>query len=382
MEERNTSDAKQENGSQEKREQCHDGTQSILPTGYVPVLDAKETQNALFDAKRRVEEGLCRQLNLVQVQVPLVVEADSSWNDELDRDGSRKPVSFHVAKDGNHGMDAEIVQAATKWKRAALRQYHIEQGEGIMTDMRAIRKDYFLDANHSCYVDQWDWELAIDEEQRTLDFLVSTVTKIWGVVKDTECFLREKYPLLASTNMPPLPQELYFIHAEELLALFPDLPRKQRENAILQEHPATFIIGIGWQLNDGHPHELRASDYDDWSTPTISMHGQSMHGLNGDLLVWNPVLQTRHELSSMGIRVDKEALRLQLGICDQLHWLSKAYHQQVMDGQLPLSIGGGIGQSRLFQMLLQKAHIGEVSVTVWPKHHREECRQLGIPLLE
>lgn len=355
---------------------------SILPTGYVPVLDAKQTQKALFDAKRRVEEGLCQQLNLMQVQVPLVVDADSSWNDELDRDGSRTPVRFHIPNDGKHGMDAEIVQAATKWKRMALRQYQIEPGEGILTDMRAIRKDYFLDANHSCYVDQWDWELTIQNEQRTLDFLVSTVMKIWGVVKDTESFLRNKYPLLDSSDIPPLPQELYFIHAEDLLELYPDLPRKQRENAILQEHPATFIIGIGWPLGDGSPHELRASDYDDWSTPTLSKQERPMHGLNGDLLVWNPVLQTRHELSSMGIRVDGEALELQLEKCNQLDWLSKAYHRQVKDGTLPLSIGGGIGQSRLLQVLLQKAHIGEVSVTVWPEHHKEECRQLGIPLLE
>lgn len=353
-----------------------------LPKGYVPVLDAKQTQRALFEAKRVIEQGLCQELNLMQVQVPMIVSSDSSVNDELDRDGSRQPVKFYVKNDGEHPLDAEVVQAATKWKRVALRQFGMEAGEGILTDMRAIRKDYFLDSNHSCYVDQWDWELAIRNEQRTLDYLTSVVKKIWAVIKDAEKYLRSKYRELIDSGITELPEELYFIHAEELLARFPNLPRKERENAILQEHQAVFIYGIGWELSNGFPHELRASDYDDWSTPTVVKGDQQMHGLNGDILVWNHILHTRHELSSMGVRVDGNALKLQLALCDQSSWASKSYHKQILEDVLPLSIGGGIGQSRVFQILLQKAHIGEVSVAIWPDYHKAQCRELGIPLLE
>ena len=210
-----------------------------------------------------------------------------------------------------HPIDAEVVQAATKWKRMALAQFGMEPGEGLLTDMRAVRKDYFLDHDHSVYVDQWDWEQAITPAERTLDYLTETVRSLWKVLKEAESFLHERFPALES-RYPKLPDELTFIHAEEILEAYPDLPRKQRETAILQEHPALFIYGIGWQLADGYPHELRAADYDDWSTETTSADGRPMHGLNGDILVWNPVTRRRHELSSMGVRVTKEGLRRQL----------------------------------------------------------------------
>jgi len=256
---------------------------------------------ALYGAKRLIEDRLCEELNLTLVQVPLIVEAGRGVNDNLDRDGSRMPVSFHISNDRDaHPVDAEVVQAATKWKRMALAQFGMRHGEGLLTDMRAVRKDYFLDHDHSAYVDQWDWERAITPADRTLDYLTDTVRSIWNVLKEADGFLHEHFPPLAAAQR--LPDELTFIHAEEILEAYPDLPRKQRETAILQEFPALFIYGIGWPLADGYPHELRAADYDDWSTETTSAKGRPVHGLNGDILVWNPVTRRRHELSSMGIR--------------------------------------------------------------------------------
>jgi aspartate--ammonia ligase len=274
------------------------------------------------------------------------------------------------------------VQAATKWKRVALKQFGMEVGEGLVTDMRAVRKDYFLDHDHSAYVDQWDWEKVITPEQRSLGFLTATVETIWKVIKGAEDFVLEMFPKLATDKYPPLPEQLTFIHAEEILERYPDLPRKARETAILQEYPAVFIYGIGWTLADGYPHELRAADYDDWVTETVSKDGRPMHGLNGDILVWNPVTKRRHELSSMGVRVNAETLRLQLEMTNQLHFLDMPYHKGVLSGELPLSIGGGIGQSRTVMYLLRKAHLGEVSVTVWPKVLKEMCRRKKIFVLE
>ena len=240
----------------------------VLPNDYEPLLSPKETMQALYGAKRVIEDGLCEELNLTLVQVPLIVDSSSGVNDYLDRDGSRTPVRFHVSNDhGVHPIEAEVVQAATKWKRMALAQFGMEPGEGLLTDMRAVRKDYFLDHDHSVYVDQWDWEQAITPAERTLDYLTETVRSLWKVLKEAEGFLHERFPALES-RYPKLPDELTFIHAEEILEAYPDLPRKQRETAILQEHPALFIYGIGWQLADGYPHELRAADYDDWSTET------------------------------------------------------------------------------------------------------------------
>jgi aspartate--ammonia ligase len=354
----------------------------VLPDDYVPLLGPRETMQALYAAKRVIEDGLCRELNLELVQVPLIVDRESGVNDYLDRDGSRTPVAFHISNDRDaHPIDAEVVQAATKWKRMALRQFGFEPGEGLLTDMRAVRKDYFLDHDHSAYVDQWDWEKAIRPEDRTLDYLTDTVQRIWKVLKEAETVLHERFPALAEAY-PPLPEKLEFLHAEDILAMYPDLPRKQRETAILQEHPAVFIYGIGWPLADGLPHELRAADYDDWSSETVSADGRPMHGLNGDILVWNPVTKRRHELMSGGIRVTKEVLRLQLEASGQLDFLDLPYHQAIMRDEIPLSIGSGIGQSRTMMLLLRKAHLGEVSVTVWPEVLKRMCAERRIHVLE
>ena len=355
----------------------------LLPTDYHPLLDPKETMRALYAAKRLIEDGLSERLDLALVQVPLIVDRDSGVNDYLDRDGSRTPVSFHIANDHDlHPVEAEVVQAATKWKRLALAQFEMRPGEGLLTDMRAVRKDYFLDHDHSAYVDQWDWEQAILPEQRSLSYLTEVVRAIWSVLKEAELMLRERWPALADPRFPELPGELEFVHAEDVLAQWPDLPRKERETRLLQEHPAVFVYGIGWPLADGLPHELRAADYDDWSTETVSADGRPMHGLNGDILVWNPITRRRHELSSMGVRVTKESLRRQLELSGQLDFLDLPYHRAIVEDRVPLSIGGGIGQSRTMMLLLRKAHLGEVSVTVWPRILRDLCAERGIPVLE
>lgn len=355
----------------------------ILPRDYRSLLTPRETQEAIFEVKRYIEDELCRELNLSMVQVPLIVDAATGVNDMLDRDGSRGPIQFHIANDDErHPIDAQVVQAATKWKRIALKQFDMRPGEGLCTDMRAVRKDYFLDHDHSAYVDQWDWERAISAEDRSLEFLKDVVRRIWKVLRGAEAHAQALFPQLRDERYPNVPEEIEFLHAEDLLARFPDLPRKQRETQILQEHPAIFIVGIGWTLDDGYPHELRAADYDDWVTETASEDGRPMHGLNGDILVWNSVTHRRHELSSMGIRVDAESLRRQLELTGQLDWLELPYHRGIVEGDLPLSIGGGIGQSRTQMLLLRKAHLGEVSVTVWPEVLKEMCASHGIHVIE
>jgi len=357
--------------------------EKTLPQDYSSLLSPKETQIAIYAAKDYIEQNLCKELNLIRVQVPLIVDVESGINDYLDRDGSRTPIGFHISNDHDKNpIDAEVVQAATKWKRMALKQFEMKVGEGLLTDMRAVRKDYFLDHDHSAYVDQWDWELAITEEQRNLDLLREVVRKIWKVLKGAEIHLQEMFPQLKTDKYPDLPDELTFIHAEDILDRFPDLPRKQRETTIVQEYPAIFIIGIGWVLKDGYPHEMRAADYDDWVTETTSEDGKPMHGLNGDILVWNPVTKRRHELTSMGIRVNKETLKKQLEISGQLDFLKLPYHQAILNDEIPLSIGGGIGQSRTFMLLLKKAHIGEVSATVWPKILKDMCKKKNIHIIE
>lgn len=361
----------------------YDELDRVLPDDYRSALTPRETQQAIYAVKRFIEDGLCRELNLQMVQVPLIVRADSGVNDMLDRDGSRTPVAFHIANDhGAHPVDAQVVQAATKWKRVALQQFSMGPGEGLCTDMRAVRKDYFLDHDHSAYVDQWDWERTITAQDRTLEHLKDTVRRIWSVLHGAQQHARELFPQLVDDRYPPLPEEITFVHAEELLARYPDLPRKQRETRLLQEVPAVFIIGIGWTLADGYPHEMRAADYDDWVTPTTSPDGMACHGLNGDILVWNPVTRRRHELSSMGVRVDPATLRQQLELTGQLEWLDLPYHRGIVDGTLPLSIGGGIGQSRTQMLLLNKAHLGEVSVTVWPDVLKEMCARHDIHVIE
>jgi len=357
--------------------------EKILPTDYTPLLDPKETQHAITAVKNYIEEGLCKELNLFRVECPLIVDAESGMNDYLDRDGSRTPIAFHISNDyDKNPIDAQVVQAATKWKRWALKQFKCEVGEGIYTDMRAVRKDYFLDHDHSAYVDQWDWEKVITPEMRNLDFLKDVVRKIWKVLRGAEQHVMELFPKLKTDKYPPMPEELTFLHAEEILDMYPNLPRKQRETQILQKYPAIFIIGIGWTLKDGYPHEMRAADYDDWVTPTIVKDGQQMHGLNGDILVWNYVTRRRHELSSMGIRVTKETLKQQLEITGQLDFLKYPYHQMILNDEIPLSIGGGIGQSRTYMYILKKAALGECSVTVWPKILREMCAKRNIHLLQ
>jgi aspartate--ammonia ligase len=357
--------------------------EKILPNDYKPLLPPLERMKALFVIKDYIEKNLCKELNLQMVQVPLIVDVESGVNDMLDRDGSRTPIQFHISNDYNKNpIDAQVVQAATKWKRPALRQFGCKVGEGICTDMKAVRKDYFLDHDHSAYVDQWDWEKVMTADQRNLKYLKDTVRKIWKVIRGAGKHAQELFPQLKKSKYPDFPEELTFLHAEEILDMYPDLPRKQRETAVLQKYPAVFIIGIGWVLKDGYPHEMRAADYDDWVTETRSESGKPTHGLNGDILVWNPVTKRRHELTSMGIRVTKETLKKQLEITGQLDFLKLPYHQAILNDEIPLSIGGGIGQSRTYMYLLRTAHLGEVSVTVWPKILKEMCWKKNIFVLE
>ena len=357
--------------------------EKILPQDYGSLLNPKETQEAITELKTYIEENLCKELNLIRVTVPFIVDAESGLNDYPDRDGSRTPVHFHISNDHSQNpINAQVVQAATKWKRMALKQFGMKVGEGLYTDMHAVRKDYFLDHDHSAFVDQWDWELVITEEQRTLDFLTHIVEKLWKVLKGAEVHIQQLFPRLKTDKYPNLPERLKFIHAEDILDMYPDLPRKERETEIAKKYNAIFIYGIGWTLKDGYPHELRAPDYDDWVTETRSKDGRPMHGINGDILVWNPVTERRHELTSMGIRVNADTLKQQLEITGQLDFLKFPYHQAIINNQIPLSIGGGIGQSRTFMLLLKKAHIGEVSVSVWPKILKDICRKKNIHVLE
>jgi aspartate--ammonia ligase len=361
----------------------YDDLERVLPTDYRSLLAPRDTQKAIFAVKSYIEQNLCKELNLMMVQVPLIVDAETGVNDLLDRDGSRTPIQFHITNDfDRHPVDAQVVQAATKWKRMALREFGMGPGEGLLTDMRAVRKDYFLDHDHSAYVDQWDWEKAIAENDRTLDCLKATVRKIWRVITGAERHAQALFPQLKDPRFPNLPEEIRFVHAEDVLDMYPDLPRKQRETQLVQKFPAVFIIGIGWPLKDGYPHEMRAADYDDWVTETRSEDGRPMHGLNGDILVWNPVTKRRHELMSGGIRVDATTLRRQLEMSGQLDFLKFPYHRAIVNGEIPLSIGGGIGQSRTQMLLLRKAHLGEVSVTVWPEILKEISARKNIFVLE
>lgn len=360
----------------------YDEVEKILPEDYEPLLDLKETQLALAATKNYIEEELTKELNLFRVECPLIVDRDSGMNDYLDRDGSRTPIDFQCGLGLDKQIDAQVVQAVTKWKRWALSQFDCKVGEGIYTDMRAVRKDYFLDHDHSSYVDQWDWEKVMTKEDRNLDYLKDTISKIWKVLKGAENHVQKLFPQLKTSKYPNLPDKLTFLHAEDILDMYPDLPRKQRETEIIKKYSAVFIIGIGYTLKDGYPHEMRAADYDDWITETVSDDGKPMHGLNGDILVWNPVTKRRHELTSMGIRITKETLKKQLEITGQLDFLKLPYHQMILNDEIPLSIGGGIGQSRTYMLLLKKAHLGECSVTVWPKMLIDICKTKNIHVLK
>ena len=354
----------------------------ILPDNYQALLPPLKRMVALYMIKDYIEKGMAEALNLQMVQVPLIVSKDSGVNDYLDRDGSRTPIDFPAGLGLPKRIEAQVVQAATKWKRMALAQFDCEIGQGINTDMRAVRKDYFLDHDHCSYVDQWDGEKRITTEDRTLEYLKDTVKKIWKVIRGAGIMVKEKFPELDDPRFPDFPEELTFFHAEEILEMYPDLPRKERETRLIKKYPAVFIIGIGSVLKDGYPHEMRAADYDDWITPTIKKNGEQMYGLNGDILVWNPVTKRRHELTSMGIRVTKESMKAQLEISDQLEFLDLPYHQAILNDEIPLSIGGGIGQSRTYMYLLRCAHLGEVTVSIWPDELKKICQDKNIHVLE
>ncbi|MBQ6063606.1 MAG: aspartate--ammonia ligase [Prevotella sp.] len=341
----------------------------IKPIGYQRLLDMKQTEQGIKLIKEFFQANLSTELRLRRVTAPLFVLKGLGINDDLN--GVERPVTFPIKDLGD--ARAEVVHSLAKWKRLTLAEYHIEPGYGVYTDMNAIRADEELDNLHSLYVDQWDWEEVITREQRTLAFLKDVVNRIYAAILRTEYLVCETYPQIK----PFLPEKIHFIHAEDLLRMYPDKSAKEREDAICQAYGAVFIIGIGGKLSNGEKHDGRAPDYDDWST--IAENGQA--GLNGDILIWYPVLGRSFELSSMGIRVDKESLVRQLKIEGKEERLQLFFHQQLINDRLPLSIGGGIGQSRLCMVLLHKGHIGEIQASIWPDDMREECRQLGMTLI-
>ncbi len=344
-------------------------SQLIKPQGYMPALDLQQTELAIKKIKDCFLRDLSSELRLRRVTAPLFVLKGLGLNDDLS--GVERPVTFPIKCMGD--APAEIVHSLAKWKRNTLAEYKIPQGFGIITDMNAVRADEELDNIHSIYVDQWDWERTMSREDRNLKFLVRIVERIYGAILRTEYYLSEMYPQLH----PFLPEEVHFIHSEELRRQYPDLTPKQREDAICKAYGAVFIIGIGGKLGDGTEHDMRAPDYDDWSTP----NEDGFNGLNGDLLVWYPLLNRSIELSSMGIRVDREALERQLKLQGKEDRKQLFFHQRLLSGELPLSIGGGIGQSRLCMILLHKAHIGETQSSIWSEEMRAECRAAGIPLI-
>jgi len=338
----------------------------FLPKSYIPLLNLKQTEKAIKQLKDFVELNLSAELQLRRVTAPLFVLKGTGLNDDLS--GVERAVTFPI-KDMDDAQ-AEVVHSLAKWKRVKLAEYQIATGCGLYTDMNAIRSDEELDNLHSIYVDQWDWELAIAPENRSLGFLKHIVVKIFNVMKRTEYFTYENYPELT----PMLPDHITFVHSEELLAMYPNKTPKEREHLITQKHGAVFIIGIGGELANGEPHDGRAPDYDDWTTPTVNGY----KGLNGDILIWNPVLECAVEISSMGIRVDQEAMLRQLALRHAEDRKNLMFHRKLLNGELPLSIGGGIGQSRLCMYYLRKAHIGETQASIWPVDMMEECRRNNI----
>ena len=334
----------------------------ITPAGYKPVLDLRETQVAIKEIKDFFQRELAKQLNLTRVSAPLFVLPESGLNDNLN--GVERPVSFGILEQKDR--KAEIVHSLAKWKRQALKEYGFQEGEGLYTDMSAIRRDEDTDNIHSIYVDQWDWEKIITAEDRNLDYLKNTVRAIVGALRDTQAFLRSVFPQLSV--LPELPGEVTFVTSQELEDLYPDFTAKERENAFVREHPVSFLIGIGGKLRSGKPHDGRAPDYDDWN-------------LNGDLLCWDSINGHAVELSSMGIRVSPESLDRQLTLagCDDRRELP--FHKMLLEGQLPLTMGGGIGQSRVSMLLLGKSHIGEVQVSLWDDSSLTACDAAGVMLL-
>lgn len=338
------------------------------PEGYKSLLSLEETEKAIADIKAFFQTYFSAQLKLRRVTAPLFIEAGTGINDDLN--GIEKPVSFQPK---GMGCTAEIPHSLAKWKRMMLGDYKIAQGYGLYTDMNAVRPDEDPDNLHSYYVDQWDWEKAVAPEDRNLDFLKSVVEKIYSTLKAVEFMVYESYPQIT----PILPENITFIHAEELCRRYPDLTPVQRESEAAKEHGAVFIIGIGGALSDGEEHDGRAPDYDDWSSP----NSDGFKGLNGDIILWNPVLGRTFEISSMGVRVDAETLLRQLKIrgCEERKEL--LFHKRLLAGDFPQSVGGGIGQSRLCMFLLRKAHIGEVQASLWPEQVRKDCRENGIVLM-
>lgn len=343
----------------------------IIPTNYKPILGVRQTENAIKLIKDFFQINLASELKLRRVTAPLFVQSGLGLNDDLN--GVEKPVSFKIKNLREEEGSVEIVQSLAKWKRLKLAELEIEPYNGLYTDMNAIRPDEVLDNIHSIYVDQWDWEMTITQNDRNIKFLKDIVRKIYSILPRTEFYIYEFYPEIK----PVLPDDIYFIHSEELLKMYPDLTPREREKRIAEKYKAVCIIGIGNKLSNGEPHDGRAADYDDWSTP----NEEGFIGLNCDIIVWNDILKIPFEISSMGIRVDKKALETQLKIKNE-EWKKDLYfHKLLLDGKLPFSIGGGIGQSRLCMFFLRKAHIGEVQVGVWPKEMKDICYKNNIVLL-
>ena len=344
-------------------------SQLIKPIDYRSLLDMKQTEQGIKLIKEFFQQNISTELRLRRVTAPLFVLQGLGINDDLN--GVERAVSFPIKDLGD--ARAEVVHSLAKWKRLSLAEYQIEPGYGIYTDMNAIRADEELDNLHSLYVDQWDWEAVITKEQRTVAFLKNVVERIYAAIRRTEYLTCETYPQIK----PFLPEKITFVHAEELLQMYPDKSPKEREDAICEKYGAVFIIGIGGKLSNGEKHDGRAPDYDDWST--VGENG--LAGLNGDILIWYPVLGRSFELSSMGIRVNKEALLLQLKLEGKEEREGLYFHQKLLNDELPLSIGGGIGQSRLCMVLLHKGHIGEIQASIWPDDMRQACKKLGMTLI-
>ena len=344
-------------------------TSLFIPEHYELLLDLRETEKAIRLIKEFFQTNLSFELNLQRVTAPLFVKANTGINDDLN--GIERPVSFNIK--AMDDINAEIVQSLAKWKRMMLADYNFQYSEGLYTDMNAIRSDECLDNLHSLYVDQWDWEKVISSEERNLDYLQDVVRKIYNVMKRTEKYICHQYKVIK----PILPEDITFIHSEELEEKYPELMPDEREKIVCKEYGAVFIIGIGGSLKNGKSHDDRAPDYDDWSTPINSRY----KGLNGDILIYYPLLDCAYELSSMGIRVDAESLLRQLKIRNEMKRKNLYFHRRLLNGELPLSIGGGIGQSRLCMLYLQKAHIGEVQSSIWPDDMISKCHEKNIFLL-
>ncbi len=341
----------------------------FYPADYKPALSQEQTEKAIIDIKTFFQTYLSAQLRLRRVTAPLYLAAGTGLNDDLN--GVEMPVSFQPK--GMDGIKAELVQSLAKWKRNVLADFHVPEGYGIYTDMNAVRPDEDPDNLHSYYVDQWDWEQTITPQQRSLDFLKKTVEKIYTAITATEFLVYESYPQIK----PVLPEKITFIHTEELLKDFPGETATERESKAAEKYGAIFVTGIGGLMSNGQIHDGRAPDYDDWST----QNSDGYQGLNGDIVVWNPVMQRSFELSSMGIRVDREALLRQLEIRGLNERKELYFHKRLLAGELPLSIGGGIGQSRLCMFFLRKVHVGEVQASIWPDRIVNECRRCNIPLI-